>query len=33
MYFDRGSVISPLNADITNNYITFPSTIARGSEI
>ncbi len=33
IYLDRGSVISPLNADITNNYITFPNTIARGSEI
>ena len=28
---DRGSVISPLNADITNNYITFPNTIDRAA--
>ena len=33
IYLDRGSVISPLNADITNNYITFLNTIDRGSEI
>ena len=33
IYLDRGSAISPLNADITNNYITFPNTIDRGSAI